>query len=563
VQGTKGGIVMTSVTPAAPGRKHSTALKREIGLIGLMWASMGSIIGSGWLFGAQEGLIAAGPAVIFAWIIGAACLLVVALVHAELGAMFPVSGGTARFPHYAFGGAVGASFGWFSWLQAATVAPIEVSAMITYAQSWEFANGWVKPSTGVLTASGIVVAVILMAIFTAINFLGVRLLAATNSAATWWKVAIPLLVILVLAFNNFDTGNLHAADGFAPGGLKAVLEAVSTGGIIFSYLGFEQADQLAGEARNPKRDIPYAIIGSMAIGTVIYVLLQVSFLFALPDSAIGKTWTDEGSAAYYTLFTSPFASVATVLSLGWLAWVIKADAVISPGGTGVIYTTGSSRVAYGLSRNGYVPSMFEWTNQRGVPWVGLVAAFVTGCICFLPFPSWQSLVGLITSASVLMYAGAPLSLGAFRKRLPDQERPYRLPAAEILSPLAFAISSLIILWTTWDTDWKLGVAILIGYAILIGNRALHLNEHKPMLDWRAASWLPVYLIGLGIIVYISSFGPLDDPILPFGWDMLVTAVFSFAIYYWAMEVCLTTDKINEMMEEVVLPEEEGLGMPTH
>ena len=61
-------------------------------------------------------------------------MLVLALVHAELGAMFPVSGGTARFPHYAFGGAVGASFGWFSWLQAATVAPIEVSAMLTYAQ---------------------------------------------------------------------------------------------------------------------------------------------------------------------------------------------------------------------------------------------------------------------------------------------------------------------------------------------------------------------------------------------------------------------------------------------
>ena len=191
-------------------------------------------------------------------------------------------------------------------------------------------------------------------------------------------------------------------------------------------------------------------------------------------------------------------------------------------------------MAYGLSRNGYVPSIFEWTNERGVPWVGLIAAFITGCICFLPFPSWQSLVGLITSASVLMYAGAPLSLSAFRKRLPDQERPFRLPAAEILSPVGFAISSLIILWTTWDTDWKLGVAILIGYVILIGNRVFQLNEHKPMLDWRAAAWLPAYLVGMGVIVYISSFGPMDDPILPFLWDMLVTVLFSFAIFYWAI-----------------------------
>jgi amino acid transporter len=546
---------VTATQERAP-KKRNTALLREVGLVGLMWASVGSIIGSGWLFGAQEALIVAGPAAIISWVIGAACILVLALVHAELGGMYPVSGGTARFPHYAFGGVAGASFGWFSWLQAATVAPIEVSAMLTYGEHYSFAQGFIDPDTAVLTRSGLVVAVVLMALMVAINFLGVRKLAAANSAATWWKIAVPLLTILVLAIANFDTGNLHAADGFAPGGLKAILLGVSTGGIIFSYLGFEQADQLAGESKNPRRDVPLAIMGSIAIGTVVYIALQVTFLFALPDGAVGSTWADKSKDTYYTLFTGPFAEVATLLSIGWLAAIIYADAIISPAGTGLIYTTGSSRVAYGLSRNGYVPSMFEWTNSRGVPWVGLIAAFVTGCICFLPFPSWQSLVGLITSASVLMYAGAPLSLGVFRKRLPDAERPFRLPAAAVLSPLAFVISGLIILWSTWETDWKLGVAILIGYLILGANRALGLNEHKPMLDWRAASWLPVYLIGMGVIVYLSSFGhDSTDPVLPFGWDMAVVAVFSVAIYYWALAVSLRKDQIEEMLEEVVLPEE--------
>src|SRR4051795_105794 len=98
-------------------------LKREIGFVGLLWASGGSIIGSGWLFGAQGALATAGPAAIISWVIGAVAILLLALVHAELGAMYPVAGGTARFPHYAFGGLAGASFGWFSWLQAATVAP--------------------------------------------------------------------------------------------------------------------------------------------------------------------------------------------------------------------------------------------------------------------------------------------------------------------------------------------------------------------------------------------------------------------------------------------------------
>jgi len=409
-----------------------------------------------------------------------------------------------------------------------------------------------------------VVAIILMALMTAINFLGVKKLAATNSAMTWWKIAVPLLTIFVLAVVNFDTSNLTAANGFNPGGLKAILLGVSTGGIIFSYLGFEQADQLAGESSNPRRDVPIAIIGSIAIGTIIYIALQVTFLIALPSSAIGSTWADDAQDGFYTLFTGPFAELATLLSVGWLAAIIYADAIISPAGTGLIYTTGSSRVAYGLSRNGYIPSMFEWTNSRSVPWVGLIAAFITGCICFLPFPSWQSLVGLITSASVLMYAGAPLSLGAFRRRLPEAERPYRMPAAEILSPLAFIISGEIILWSTWETDWKLGVAILIGYVILIGNRALGLNEHKPMLDWRAASWLPVWLVGIGVIVYFSSFGhDPANPVLPFGWDMGAIAAFSLVIYYWALSVSLRAELIEEMLEEVVLPEEEGLGAPAH
>ena len=98
-------------------------------------------------------------------------------------------------------------------------------------------------------------------------------------------------------------------------------------------------------------------------------------------------------------------------------------------------------------------------------------SFVAGCICFLPFPSWQSLVGLITSASVLMYAGAPLSFGAFRKRLPDTERPYRLPAGGVFSPLAFIVSTWIIMWSGWETNWKLGILVLIG-CLLIFNREM-------------------------------------------------------------------------------------------
>ena len=537
-------------SPVAPHR----GLRREIGFIGLLWASGGSIIGSGWLFGAQGALESAGPAAVISWCIGAVAILLLALVHAELGGMYPVAGGTARFPHYAFGGAAGASFGWFSWLQAATVAPIEVMAMIQYGQHYSFAKHWMRlrgtPPQHVLTPSGIAAAVVLMAIFTSINFLGVRKLAHTNSAATWWKIGVPLLTIFVLGIVNFHGGNFTAANGFNPYGAKGILAAVSTSGIIFALLGFEQADQLAGESANPKRDIPRAVIMSVIIGAIIYIALQVVFLGALPSSQIHGTW----AKAAYTSLTGPFAQVASLVAVGWLATILYIDAIISPGGTGLIYTTSTSRVSYGLSRNGYVPTAYEATTGRGVPWFGLITAFVVGCICFLPFPSWRSLVGLITAASVLMYAGAPLSFGAFRRRLPHVERPYVAPFGEVLAPLSFIVANLLILWSGWTTDWKLGVAILIGYLILVLNRALGMNEVKPVLDWKAASWLLPYLLGMGAIVYLSDFGPLKHPVFPLWWDIVAVAVWSVVIYAWAMRVALSRERIEEMIGDVYIAE---------
>jgi len=103
-----------SASGAARGAPGGIALKREIGFIGLTWSSMGSIIGSGWLFGALYAAQAAGTAAILSWGIGAVAIIILALVHAELGGTYPVAGGTGRFPHYAYGSVAGASFGWFS-----------------------------------------------------------------------------------------------------------------------------------------------------------------------------------------------------------------------------------------------------------------------------------------------------------------------------------------------------------------------------------------------------------------------------------------------------------------
>lgn len=532
----------------------STSLRRNVGLIGLMWASVGSIIGSGWLYGAEKAVVAAGPAAIISWIIGAIAVVLLALVHAELGGLFPVAGGTARYPHYAFGGFAGMSFGWFSWLQAATVAPIEVEAMIGYAGHWHFAAGF-QNADGTLTTSGFFVALILMAVFVAVNFLGVRILAHTNSVITWWKIAVPLLAIFVIAITNFHGGNF-TSHGFAPDGAKGVLAAISGSGIIFALLGFEQAIQIAGESRNPKRDLPLATIGSVFIGAIIYVALQIVYIAAVPASAIAKGW----AALDYVGIKGPWAGLATLVGLGWLAVVLYIDAVASPGGTGLIYTTATSRVSYGLAKNGYAPTLLARTDRQGVPWFGLIMSFVVGVLCFLPFPSWQTLVGFITSASVLMYAGAPLAFGVFREKLAGHERPFTLPGGKIISPLSFVIAGLIIYWSGWDTLWRLGVAIVLGY-LLLGGYAWYANNkglpNAPKLSWKAAQWLPAYLIGLGIISWQGGFGVGAQNNLPLWWDIVVVAVFSLVIYFWAVKTSLSAEEIEANIDTVEVVETGG------
>ena len=534
---------------AAGGSGPSTHLRRDIGLIGLLWASEGSIIGSGWLYSAQKALVAAGPAALISWGIAAVAIIALAFVHAELGGMFPVAGGTARYPHYAFGGAAGASFGWFTWLQAVTVPPIEVQAMIGYAQHYTWADSW-QHKDGTLTGYGILVAVLLMAVFTAVNFLGIQKLAQVNNAATWWKVGVPLFTIFVLAFTHFHSSNFTAKSGggFLPFGAHGVMSAVSTSGIIFALLGFEQAIQLAGESRNPKRDIPRATILSILIGAAIYIMLQVVYIAALPAATFAAGWAHLD----YKNISGPFAGLATLVGLGWLATILYIDAIVSPGGTGLIYTTSTSRITYGLSRNGYIPVQYEHVTRRGVPWLGMLTAFVAACICFLPFPSWQELVGFITSASVLMYAGAPLAFGVFREKLPDLERPYRLAAGEVMAPFAFIVANLIILWSGWRTDERLGFAILLGYALLALSRVLHLNPAETPLELRSAQWLVPYLLAIGIIVRVSAFGPMKDPWLSEWTSLAAVAVVSLVVYYWARAVALPVERIRAHVSDVAV-----------
>jgi amino acid transporter len=536
-----------AVTPIS--RPADVGLRREMGLIGATWASETSIIGSGWLFAGMSAVVIAGPAAIYGWIIGGFCVIILALLHAELGGMYPVAGGTARFPHLAFGSVAGISFGFFSWLQAVTVAPIECYAVMQYGQYYW--HSIYDPATGRITGLGFGMTIVLMATFTALNFLAVRHFSRVNAGITWWKVAIPVLTIIIFFFkfhaSNFNPGG----GGFMPFGIKAVFGAIPAVGIVFSYLGFEQADQLAGEIKNPQKNLPRAVIIACLLGSLIYILCAVVIIGATPPDLLRHGF--QGIAPTNPVITYPFAAVAGLAGLGFWSTILHIDAFISPFGTGMIYQTSTSRIGYGLARNRYYPQIFQRTDRHGIPWFSLIMSFVFGIFFLLPFPSWQALVGLVSLASVLMYAGAPLSLGAFRGQVPDAERPYRMGGAAVLAPLAFVVADLLIYWSGFEVVWKLGIVLVIGYVII--GLAMAFDPQRPPIQWKSALWLPVWLIGLGIISWLGQFGggaalpPVNTKTIPFWWDIVVVAVFSLAIYYWAMYSKLPQAEMLELVNK--------------
>src|SRR5215471_11665423 len=360
---TSSGIARDDEPRPAAGR-----LQRSVGFYGLMFVSLGSIIGSGWLLGALNAAQTAGPASVLSWFLAAGMLTLLALTYAELGATYPVAGGSGRFPYYSHGPIAGFTAGWSSWLQAVFIAPIEVLAAITYVNSVSWVNthfnmiNQVGPNAGLLNGPGLAVALVLMVVFTAMNFAGAKCMSDSNAVVVIWKTAVPFVAIGVVAWTQFTPANFHAGGGFMPFGVHGVFAAL-TGGVVFALQGFEQAAQLAGEARNPRRDLARAIITAMAIGAVMYALLQIVMIGALEPRKIAMGWsrplgTDPSDyGAWYT--------IALAIGSGWLANVLLVDAVISPAGTGVVYVATTARLSYALGAEREMPSVLAKTNRKG------------------------------------------------------------------------------------------------------------------------------------------------------------------------------------------------------
>jgi len=514
---------------------HS-AIRRDVGAFALMLTGLGSIIGSGWLFGAWHAAQLAGPGAIYAWIIGAVIILFIALTYAELGAMFPESGGMVRYGHYSHGSLVGFIAGWANWIAIVSVIPVEAEASVQYMASWPWEwAAWTKDlyvvtnGHGELTPPGLAIAVVLVLVYFFLNFWSVKLFAKSNTAITVFKLVVPAATGIALIATSYNPGNfaIGAHGGTHAIDISSILTAVAISGIVFSFNGFQSPVNLAGEARNPGRSVPLAVIGSILLATVVYVLLQVAFIGAVPPDQLGNGWAG-------LEYASPFAQLATALMINWMAILLYADAFVSPSGTGATYTATTARMIYAMERNGHLPKIFGQIHPRfGIPrpamWLNLVVSF----IFLFFFRGWGTLAAVISVSTIISYLTGPVSVMTLRRTAPELKRPLRIPGLPVLAALAFIFATELLYWAKWPLTGEIILLMVVALPLYFYYTAKsgweEFGKHL-----KGAWWLIVYLPVIAFVSWAGSktFGGRDY--IPYGYDLALVAVIGAIFYFWGI-----------------------------
>ncbi|MGP6461934.1 APC family permease [Pseudomonas parakoreensis] len=497
--------------------------KKQLSLIDLTFIGLGAIFGSGWLFAASHVSAIAGPAGIFSWLLGGFAVLLLGIVYCELGAALPRAGGVVRYPVYSHGPLLGYLMGFITLIAFSSLVAIEVVASRQYAAAW-FPE-LTKVGSSDPTVLGWFVQFGLLCLFFLLNYRSVKTFAMANNLVSVFKFIVPLLVIGVL-FSFFKPANFQV-HGFAPFGLSGIEMAVSAGGVIFAYLGLTPIISVASEVKNPQRTIPIALILSVLLSTAIYVLLQTAFLGGIPTEMLANGWA--GVAKELAL---PYRDIALALGVGWLAYLVVADAVISPSGCGNIYMNATPRVIYGWAQTGTFFKIFTRIDEKsGIPRPALWLTFGLSVFWTLPFPSWEALINVVSAALVLSYAVAPVSVAALRRSAPGMPRPFRVKGMNVLGPLSFIIAALIVYWSGWGTvSWLLGLQILMFVIYLLCGRLVptaHLNLGQQV---RSSAWLIGFYALTILLSKLGSFGGIGVLSHPF--DTVIVAVCALGIYYW-------------------------------
>lgn len=456
------------------------------------------MIGSGWLFASYNASKVAGSLSILSWIIGAVLALVIALMLAEISTMYHDRGLFSRLLSFSHHRDFGFVFAISNWLGIVLSISSEALATVQYLST---ASPRLEPylfNHDKLTFIGTGFVILLLVVYGLLNFWGMRSLAKTNNIMAVLKIGIPVLTAIFLMVAAFHPHNFTAYHHtIAPYGVGSAFTAVITCGIFYSFYGFSSIATFGAELKNPRRTIPIALISSVVICLIVYLLLQVSFIAALPTTMVEKGW-------HQLDFTSPLAQLLVLLNLNVWAIILYADAAVSPSGAGITYTGTATRMFTGMSRDEQMPKFFDHVHELfKLSRRSLIFTLIICTIMVMLSGNWQQVMMMTSVFYVLSCLAVPLALSKLRQTEADRERPFKMPFAQTLSLFLFLVLTYLLI----QVNGKTVLAALILHVVLFAFYVISFYQHRLALSLKAflSSWsIFAYLIFTTIFSYIHQ-----------------------------------------------------------
>jgi len=423
-------------------------LRRELSALDVTVLGVGVIIGAGiFVLTGQAAATEAGPAIMLSFVVAGVICALAALCYAELAAMVPVAGSAYTFTYVTVGELVAFVIGWDLVLEftvgAAAVA-VGWSAYLNSTLDQIFGVTLPASISGPPSAEGGVVNLPAIAIVLALAYLlvrGIRITAKANVALVAITILV-LLVVIVVGAGEIDSGNWSP---FTPFGTTGIVGGAAL--VFFAYIGFDIVATSAEETRNPQRDMPIGILTSLAIVTLLYVLVAGVITGMRP-------YEDLGSAA-------PIADAFEALERPWAAAFVYGGALVALTNTVLILMLGQSRVGFAMARDRLLPPALGAAHPRhGTPArftivTALVVAVAAG---FTGIDTLATLVNIGTLFAFVLVAIAVLTL---RRLDPDRPRPFLTPWTPVLPILSIAGS----IWLMTTLDGATWVRFLVWMAV--------------------------------------------------------------------------------------------------
>jgi APA family basic amino acid/polyamine antiporter len=473
--------------PENPNPAVDNDLKQTLGPIHLIALGIGAIIGAGiFVLTGHAAASYAGSGVVISFAIAGTGCLFAGLCYAEYAAMIPVAGSAYTYTFATMGRFLAWIIGWnlvLEYLAAGSTVAVGWSGYFSDFMTnqmhtpipFAFAGAPFKlEGFHHFVATGAyfnLPAVLLVALVTFVLIVGVNMSATFNALMVAVKLCIVIAVIFV-GFSHIDPAN-HAnfipknTGTFGQFGWTGVFRA--TGVIFFAYIGFDAVSVAAQEAKNPQRDIPIGILGSLVICTVLYMLMS---------------WVLTGIAPYQTLNVAHPVSMAVeaIPATQWLAPYVNVGAIVGLASVVLVLLLGQSRIFYAMAKDGMIPQVFSAIHPRfRTPWLGTM---ITGAFCalmagVLPLDILGELVSIGTLAAFVIVCAGVMIL---RVRRPLVKRPFRTPAVWVVAPLGIAMCLFMMVFLPLDTWIRLGVWTLIGLLIYFSYSIRHVQAPRWKLE---------------------------------------------------------------------------------